>query len=57
MSSKINVIERLEFELAYYDAAFYHITHYATKTPQLLYDTKFSYLIQIIFKQIYLTHR
>ena len=32
---KVNVIERLEYELAYYDSAVQRFNHYATKTlPQ-----------------------
>ena len=30
ISPKMNVIERLEFELSYYDAAVHHVSHYTT---------------------------
>ena len=30
---KVNVIARLEFELAYYDSAVHCFNHYTTKTP------------------------
>ena len=30
---KVNVIERLEFELAYYDSAIHRFNHYTTRTP------------------------
>ena len=33
MSSKVNVIERLEFELAYYDVAVQHISHCTRGIP------------------------
>ena len=42
--SKVNVIARLEFELAYYDFTVHRFNHYSTRTPPL-------------FKQKYLTHR
>ena len=32
ISSKVNAIERVELELAYYDVTFPHVNHYATKT-------------------------
>ena len=31
--SKVNVIARLEFELAYYDSAVHRFNHYTTRTP------------------------
>ena len=31
---KVNVISRLEFELAYYDISVQDISHYATETPK-----------------------
>ena len=31
--SKVNVIVRLEFELAYYDSAVHRFNHYTTRTP------------------------
>ncbi len=31
--SKVNVIARLEYELAYYDSAVHRFNHYATRTP------------------------
>ena len=30
---KVNVIARLEYELAYYDSAVHHFIHYTTRTP------------------------
>ena len=30
---KVNVIARLEYELAYYDSAVHHFNHYTTRTP------------------------
>ena len=30
---RVNVIERLEFELAYYDSAVHRFNHYTTRTP------------------------
>ena len=30
---KVNVIARLEYELAYYDSAVYRFNHYTTRTP------------------------
>ena len=32
---KVNVIARLEFELAYYDSAVHRFNHYTTKTPPI----------------------
>ena len=32
-SKKVNVIVRLEFELAVYNVTVQHISHYATETP------------------------
>ncbi len=29
----MNVIERLEFELTYYDFVVHHVNHYTTRTP------------------------
>ena len=34
--SKMNVIARLENELAYYDCAVYRFNHYTTKKPHLI---------------------
>ena len=36
MSSKVNVIAQLEFELAYYDVAVHHVSHYVTRAHFLL---------------------
>ena len=37
----MNVIARLEFELAYYGVAIQHINHYVTRAPpHLIYLTK-----------------
>ena len=33
---KVNVIARLEYELAYYDSAVHRFNHYATRTPHLV---------------------
>ena len=33
ISLKMNVIERLEFELAYSDVTVLHVSHYTTDTP------------------------
>ena len=32
---KVNIIARLEYELAYYDSAVHRFNHYTTKTPQI----------------------
>ena len=32
---KVNVIARLEFELAYYDSAVHRFNHYTTRSPPL----------------------
>ena len=62
---KVNLISRLEFELAYYDSTDQRLNHYATRTLHLkyfyliqiicteLYGFKFSYLIQIICPRLY----
>ena len=34
--SKVNVIARLENELAYYDSAVHRFNHYTTRTPSLI---------------------
>ena len=34
-SPKVNIIERLEFELAYYDVAIQHVSYDATMTSSL----------------------
>ena len=31
--TKVNVIARLEYELAYYDSAVHRFNHYTTRTP------------------------
>ena len=36
ISLRVNVIMWLEFELVYYDAAIWHISHYATGTSPCL---------------------
>ena len=60
---KVNVIARLEYELAYYDSAVHRFNHYTTRTPPLyvlcncfvrLFCTRF-YQICMNFKQIYLS--
>ena len=33
ISLEVNVIARLEFELAYYDLTVQHVNHYSTRTP------------------------
>ena len=40
---KVNVMARLEYELAYYDSAVHRFNHYTTKTP----------LMQFVNKRIY----
>ena len=35
-SPKVNVIARLEFELAYFMAAVHHFSYYVTVTPKLI---------------------
>ena len=35
---KVNVIARLEYELAYYDSAVHRFNHYTTRTPQLHHE-------------------
>ena len=35
INPKVNVIARLDFELAFYGAAFIHISHCAIETPQI----------------------
>ena len=32
---KVNIIARLEYELAYYDSAVHRFNHYTTRTPQV----------------------
>ena len=39
ISLKVNVIERLEFELAYYNVAVQHVSYYITRTPLSKYLT------------------
>ena len=39
ISPKVNVIERLEFELAYYDSGVRRFNHYTTRTPPSLSHT------------------
>ena len=34
---KVNLRAQLEFELAYYDVTVYHVSHYATKSPPILF--------------------
>ena len=34
---KVNVTERLDFELAYYESAVHHFNHYVARTPQWIY--------------------
>ena len=35
---KVNVIARLEYELAYYDFAVHHFNYYTTRTPPLGFE-------------------
>ena len=44
-------MEKLEIELAYYDATAQHFNHFVTSTP--LYGIKYSYLILIICRELY----
>ena len=48
---EVNVIARLEYELAYYDSAVHRFNHYTTRTVDL-FGFKNSYAIIIIFKYI-----
>ena len=34
---KVNVIARVEYELAYYDSAVHRFNHYTTRTPRIVY--------------------
>ena len=38
---KVNVIARLEYELAYYDSAVHHFNHYTTRTPPRIKENQF----------------
>ena len=51
ISPKGNVMAQLEFELSFYEATVQHFNHYAACT--LPYGIKYSYLIQIIYTQLY----
>ena len=45
---KVNVIVRLEYEIAYYDSAVHRFNHYTTRTPpQILVKDNFSTLIYV----------
>ena len=50
---KVNVIARLEYELAYYDSAVHRFNHYTTKTPPPKKEeekkTKFPFDIILLF--------
>ena len=35
ISSKVNAIVRLEFEITYFEAAVKHFSHYVTRTPSI----------------------
>ena len=37
---KVNVIARLEYELAYYDSAVHRFNHYTTRTPPVYLNSK-----------------
>ena len=60
---KVNVIARLEFELAYYDSAVHRFNHYTTRTPWYYTCANFKLLIQtdlinkfIQVQEIYFIH-
>ena len=42
INPKVNLIERLEFELTYFDVAVKHVTHYSTGTSQFNQEIKIS---------------
>ena len=37
---KVNVIARLEYELAYYDSVVHRFNHYTTRTPPKMFENK-----------------
>ena len=51
---KVNVIARLEYELAYYDFAVHRFNHYTTRTPLLFMFLSLFYIHTIICIHVYL---
>ena len=49
--SKVNIIARLEFELAYYDFAIHRFNHYTTRTPRI--SLKVKIIARREFKLVY----
>ena len=49
---KVNVIARLEFELAYYDSAVHRFNHYTTRTPPLI-----PLIIFVLINRTILSHK
>ena len=43
---KVNVIARLEYELAYYDSAVHRFNHYTTRTPHIMLSNQFVLKLQ-----------
>ena len=56
----MNVIARLEYELAYYDSAVHRFNHYTTRTPPLFFNfTLFvynHYIDPVIWHQVFLSN-
>ena len=52
--SKVNVIARLEYELAYYDSAAHRFNHYTMRTPHCLNNG--SQLVVINLRNTHVTH-
>ena len=46
---KVNIIARLEYELAYYDSAVHRFNHYATRTPPSLVEEDDVQLITVLY--------
>ena len=47
---KVNVIARLEYELAYYDSVVHHFNHYTTRTPPQTIE--FSISVDFVYTQL-----
>ena len=43
INSKVNVIERLEFELTYFDIVVQHVSYYAKGTPSMIFEISLNY--------------
>ena len=54
----MNVIARLEYELAYYDSAVHRFNHYTTRTPPLekKVDGKYTRMLQAILNESWWQH-